>query len=423
MKTITLLVLTSLALGFFTLSVSVPLNRTVLGTVYASSGVPVQNAYVAATSDIGFGTATTGVNGHYSITSELPAGSYTLTVVSTGYLETTIENVTVTAGETTTENPYMNLSGGISGRITDASTQIGLNNVAVTAVSSDYTHSWTGLTDILGNYTIATNMATGTYNVTVLFPAGHVGKTLSPISVTAGKITTGQDMALDRSGTISGTVTDQNNNPLANVTVEAVSTSMAVGTAETDASGHYSISDGLSTGTYTVTASYSGGYAMQTSVSVVEGNETSNIDLKMTAMTPSGTISGKVTDTNNAPIANALVTAEGQTYFSSEEAYTDTSGNYIISTGLQADTYNVTASAKGYTPSSQNVSVTVDTVSQADFTLTKISPAQMGTISGTVTGDANPIIPEFQSPLIALLFLTLFAVAIAKSSKRKTKPL
>lgn len=418
-----LLVLTSLALPFFMLSVWVPPNKTVSGTVYASSGVPVQNALVTATSDIGFGTATTDVNGHYSITSGLPAGNYTLTVLSNGYLQVTVENVTVTVGGTTTENPYLHYSGGISGRITDASTHIGLINVAVTAVSSDGKHVGAALTDILGNYTITTNLATGTYNVSVLFPKGHVSKTLGSISVTEGTITTGHDMALEHSGTISGTVT-MSSNPLANATVIAVSTSMAMGTATTDASGHYSITDGLATGTYIVSATYSGGFAMpQTGVSVVEGQETSNINFTITLLpTTSGTITGKVMDTGNAPIANALVTAEGQATFSSEDTYTDTSGNYIISTGLPTDTYNVTASAPGYTPSSQNVAVIVNTVSQADFTLTKIPPGQSGTISGTVMGDANPPVPEFQSPLITLFVLTLAAVAIAKSSSRKPKP-
>jgi protocatechuate 3,4-dioxygenase beta subunit len=425
MKTITLLVLIGLALPFFMLSLSAPPNRSVSGTVYASSGVPVEDAVVTATSDIGFGTATTDVYGRYSITSGLPAGNYTLTVLSTGYLEVTVENVGVTVGDTTVENPYMPISGGISGTITDALTGIGLNNLNVTAVSSDGKYGWEAFTDFLGDYIIATNLATGTYNVTVWLPKGHVSKTLGPISVTAGTITTGQNMALEHSGIISGTVTDTSGNPVANATVTAVYTFMAMGTAETDASGYYSISDGLASGNYTVTVAYPGGYAFpQTNVTVVEGQETSNINFTMLkyTITPSGIISGTVTDTNNAPIPNALVTAVGQTTSSSEETYTDTSGNYIISAGLPTDTYNVTASAPGYIPSSQNVSVTVNTVSQADFALTGIPPEQSGTVSGTVTGAANPPIPEFQSSLITMLFLTLAAVVIAKSTNRKTKP-
>jgi hypothetical protein len=422
-KAIMLLVLTSLALPFFVLSVSVSSNAF-SGTVYASSGVPVPYAAVAATSDKGFETAATDINGHYSMTSGLPAGNYTLTVVSNGYIEFKVENLTVTVGGTTIENPYMHASGGISGKITDVLTHLGLNNVTVSAISSDGKYGWGGFTDILGNYTIVTNMATGTYNVTVLFPKGHVSNTLSSISVTEGAITTAHDMALDHSGMISGTVTNTSSYPLANVTVIAVS-STAVGTATTDASGHYIISDGLTTGTYTVTATIAGGFAMpQVGVPVVEGQETSNINFTMStfAITPSGTIKGKVTDAGNSPIAYALVTAEGQNTLSSKDAHTDTSGNYIISTGLPTDIYNVTASAPGYSPLSQNVSVTVNTVSQADFNLIRIPPEQSGTISGTVTGDANPLVPEFQSPLIALLFLTLAAVVIAKSSNRKHRP-
>jgi hypothetical protein len=417
-----LAILLVFALQITMFGISVSSKKNVTGIVYASSGVPVQNAVVTATSDIGFGTATTDGNGHYSITNGLPAGDYTLTVVSAGYLTVTVENVTVTVGGTTTENPYMNVSGGISGTITDASTHIGLNNVTVTAVSSDGKYGWGGLTDILGNYTIATNLATGTYNVTVIFPKGHVSKTLGSISVTAGTITKGQNMALEHSGIISGTVTDNLSNPLANVTVIAVSPSMAMGTATTDASGHYSITDGLANGTYIVSAAFSGGFAMpQMGVLVVEGQETSNINFTITLFpTPSGTITGKVTDTGSAPIANSLVAAKGQTFLSSEETHTDTSGNYIISTGLLTDTYNVTASAPGYTSSSQIVSVTVNTISRADFTLTKIPPAQSGTISGTVTGDANPI-PEFEYPIAIMLVLTLVAVAVARKSDHRTK--
>jgi hypothetical protein len=422
-NTIMILLLTSLTLPLLIRSVSVSTNAAFCGTVYASTGVPLKNAVITATSDTGYGTATTDINGHYSITSGLPADNYTVMFYCLGYLMVTIENVSVTVGGTTTENPYLPYSGGISGKITDASTSTGLSNITVVATSSDGKYSGAASTDTLGNYVIVTNLATGTYNVTALIPKGHVSMTLGPISVTQGSITTGQNMALEQSGIISGTVTDSLSNPLANATVTAVSTSMAMGIATTDASGHYSITDGLATGTYTVDATYPGGYSMpQTGVGVTQGKETSGIDFTITIITASGTITGKVTDTNNAPIAQALVTAEGQTTSSSEEAHTDSSGKYTISTGLATDTYNVTASAPGYFPSSQSISVTVSAVSQADFTLTKIPPAQSGTISGTVTGDANPPVPEYESPLITLLVLTLATVAITKPSKYRTKP-
>jgi hypothetical protein len=298
-----------------------------------------------------------------------------------------------------------------------------LPNVVVVATSPDGTYHSTGTTDILGTYLIVTNLATGTYNVTAVLPEGHVNMTLGSISVTEGTITTGHNMALERSGQISGTVTDNSGNPLANVNVTAVSTAMAFGTAETDAAGYYSITAGLANGNYTVTATYPGATANPlTNVSVVEGQETSNINFMMIpSPITSGIINGTVTDSNGAPIANSLVTAEGQTLFSNQSAQPDSSGNYIISTGLPNDTYSVTASAPGYLPSSQTVTVTVGNVSQADFTLTTIPPDQSGTISGTVTGGGTPLVAEYQSPLIVLLVLTLAAMAIARSSTRKVK--
>jgi hypothetical protein len=41
-------------------------------------------------------------------------------------------------------------------------------------------------------------------------------------------------------------------------------------------------------------------------------------------------------------------------------------------------------------------------------------PETFGTITGTVTGDLNPIVPEFQYSAIAMLGLTLAAAVLAR---------
>ncbi len=126
------------------------------------------------------------------------------------------------------------------------------------------------------------------------------------------------------------------------------------GTDETDATGHYSISSGLGTGTYMVTAYVTGGTGIPaTNVSVTAGQETSNVDIQVILVTPppptfSGTITGRVTNASNSqPIADAHVVAEGDTS-SYGSNYTDTDGYYIIAEDLDTDTYTVTASAFGY---------------------------------------------------------------------------
>jgi hypothetical protein len=171
---------------------------------------------------------------------------------------------------------------------------------------------------------------------------------------------------------------------------------------------------------------YSGISFDSAEVFVTAGQETSNVNLQLevTPPAPSGIIMGKVTDASDGkPIVDAHVVAEGDTTVSYGDAYTDEEGNYIISDGLDTDTYTVSATASGYQDVNvTNKSVTVDLVtSNVNLQMHKIPTAQSGRISGTVTGDTNPI-PEFGYPMAIMMIITLVTVFAAKSVTRKTKP-
>jgi hypothetical protein len=93
---------------------------------------------------------------------------------------------------------------------------------------------------------------------------------------------------------------------------------------------------------------------------------------------PSGDITGQVTSTATGdPVAGATVTdAQGYT------TRTDASGDYALD-GVLAGRYDLTASAYGYTPQTQDgIQVTAGHTSTADFTLATVPT---GTLSGTVT--------------------------------------
>jgi len=402
---------------------SISSGRTFSGIVYADPGVPVFGALVSASGSEGYGFATTNFLGQYSISEGLKTGTYTVSVMKEGYLFATREDVAVTIGqETPNINFYLTRSGGISGKVTDAVSGLPLQNIAVSAsAAGGGTYGWSAVTDANGNYRIITNLATGTYNVTALLPEGHVMKTVGGIVVTAGVEVTGINLALDRSGIISGRVTaTPSGAPLGDASVNAMSTDGGsyFGTTQTDANGYYRISSGLGTGTYMVTAMYGmnfGGPVMD--VNVVAGSETPNIDIAI-AVSPSGLISGKVTDMGGQPITNALVTAQGPA--GNGQAYTDENGDYVISSGLGTGTYTVTASALGYSSQQiSDVSVTVGQVTpNINFQLSRI--LESGTISGTIQGDENPI-PELQYPLAIMLVVTLIAVAVAKQSNVKAR--
>jgi len=98
-----------------------------------------------------------------------------------------------------------------------------------------------------------------------------------------------------------------------------------------------------------------------------------------------GAIGGRVTDAGSGlPVAGATVAAGTKT------ATTDASGQYTIGEVPQGS-HTVTASATGYSSSSQTVSVTAGQTSTANFALAKLpSP---GSIAGKVTdaADGSPI--------------------------------
>jgi len=336
-----------------------------------------------------------------------------------------MEDVQVTAGETTSgKDFYLNLSGGISGRVTDADSGLPLQNIMVEAfMPSNMTYGEMAMTDENGDYHIFTNLATGIYNVSVFLPEGHIGNEVSGIEVTAGVTTTNVDFELEKSGILSGRITAfPSGEPLENAYVSAGSDDGKYGgDNQTDATGYYRISSGLGTGNYTVIAMYEQSMNTTSGVSVVAGDETPDVDLSLAVAPPppSGIITGNVTDIDDNPIEGAMVTAEGPGFGYN---MTDENGEYIISSGLLNGTYTVFTRASGYEEQNvTGVSVTEGEItSDINFQLSAIPPEEYGTISGTVQGDENPI-PELQHPVIMLLIATLTVIVLTKTSKIRMK--
>ena len=391
------------------------------GIVYATSGVPIENALVGASGPNGSGGTLTNSTGAYLINEGLESGNYTVEVIATGYLISNSTGVKVTVGHTTSPvNFFLNPSGVITGKVTDAVSSAALSGVLVYAVpSTGGAFGWSAITNSSGDYTIATDLNTGTYNVTTFNLAGYINGKISGVSVTAGAVTAGENLALARSGIISGRITAYpSGQPLANATIVA-NYGTNFGTAVSNATGYYRIASGLASGNYTVVATYHYGFNETSDVSVVAGSETPNVNMYIvvTPPPPSGIITGKVTDLDSGkPIVGASVEADGGAA-GSGSAITDASGTYVISKGLGTGTYNVTASAKGYNSTTvTGVSVTVSqTTPNVNLQLSQIPPAQSGSIAGTVTGTGA--VPEFVAP--GIVFATIAAATVALLIIRK----
>jgi Carboxypeptidase regulatory-like domain len=317
---------------------------------------------------------------------------------STGYLSQTKSGIALTAGSmTSNENFALTYSGVITGTITDANSHAPLNGIFVEAQSVNGVYSGFAETDSNGKYTINNNLGTGTYNVTEFSPAGHLTNTVSGQVVTAGQTTT-VNIALNPSGVISGKVTNTNGQPLSGADVFVTNTLGTVfyGSATTDSSGNYQVNTDLATGSYMVEAFSGTSFATYpSSVNVIAGQTTSNINIQLTTIViPSGTVSGKVTSSGVA-IDSAYITVQGPG--GSNSNYTDSNGNYIISSGLGTGSYTVNVTATGYVSQQQTgVSVTINQITTVNFAL---AAKASGIISGQVlASQANPFPTPTPSP-------------------------
>lgn len=185
---ITLLLIGVIA-GISSIAIQSSLNNASSKTVYGQTYVPVAGASVSASGDAGSGSALANAQGQYSITSFLDTGNYSVVASAPGFLDQQVDNVAVTAGaQTSNVNIYMNVSAGISGRVTDKVTGLPIPNAVIIASNVAGTSSdQYAFTDANGNYQIIQNLPTGTYNVTVEDATGYVYSNVidSGISVTA----------------------------------------------------------------------------------------------------------------------------------------------------------------------------------------------------------------------------------------------
>ena len=249
------------------------------------------------------------------------------------------------------------LAGGISGTVTDAGTSAPIPFEQVDIFTSSGQFASYGYTDASGNYTV-NNLTEGTYfAATNLYGENYIDElyddvvcepfcdttTGTPIVVTAGSITPGIDFALDKGGTISGTIIDEANSaPLESVYVDIYdSNGNYFSYGYTDANGNY-VAGSLLTGSYReITINYlnyvdelfddivcepSCDITIGTPIPVTQGSDTPNIDF---ALALGGTVSGHITDAATAsPLPGVgVIIFDGSGNFSGY-GYTDESGDY-----------------------------------------------------------------------------------------------
>ncbi len=383
-------------------------------------------------------TTTAAADGTYAFTTNVPPGTYTVTVTKAGFGQATpLPTVTVTLGETF---PNTNIGitplASISGQIFDTSvgdpaagapaaggTNVAGATVTLTSTGAGTPTVLTTSASATGAYTFA-NVAPGTYKIT----AAKVGFTMNgqpvTVTVTLGSVITSPatDIGLTPipPGSLKGTVRDANGNGVANAVVTFVSADGTVTLNTTaDANGAYTFGT-VFPGSYFPTATgpinpngrptTTAGHptdadaANSKTTQITSGQQTTQ-DFSVTTIPPSlsGTITSKATGKG---LASALVTITDTTTGAViTTVKTDANGKY--STGplpasgkltpgyvqsISQYTVTITASLVGFASQalpSQNIydgDALTDTVTaEAPLVDIALVTAGPGTISGQVT--------------------------------------
>lgn len=353
----------------------------IVGTVQSTSGIRLQNAKLTATGGSSTRAALTTDSGEYKLT-DLPAGTYALLCVKEGY-ESATATVVVEAGSDRLFRFVLHTPTAQAGRIRGvARNDSGQALVGVTVVASVGTSAVTATTNANGVYEFD-GLSPGDYQLRA-GKEGYTSLEIAKVTVTAGA-TTAQDLTLSavkQHGQLSGRVTDTNGTAIAGAKLTASLGSVHV-SVESRADGEYTILD-LAPGTYALAASKTGYHPAVADNLVVKAGQTTEANLKLTAISDSetkGRIFGTVRNGEGKAIPGARVYA-----FAGEvavDATTNAEGRYEL-LGLVAGAYSVRAHKDGYQDAvATNVHVTAGATTNRDLTLAAVASPN-GRLSGTV---------------------------------------
>ena len=389
----------------------------VVGTVTDPQGQPVSNVSVYVESDDDYGWANTDSNGRYT-SSAVQAGEYRIRFRPGGttYLEEWFDNkptyseadpVTLTKGQDTPIDIALDKASHIVGTVTDPQGNPVLAEVRAYSGGNFFTDTTGGD----GTYDIG-GLREGSYTlrITPVEPSGLAREwwnnqvdqwDADPITL-GGDATFTANVELADGGVITGTVLDDQDNPVEAVTVRA--TGAESEKTLTAADGTYRLV-GLEKGGYRVRFKPQGNLAVQwydgadsetdaTELAVSAGQTLPDIDAHLRQ---ARTITGTVTDPQGQPVEDVRVEVyKDGTFYYVDRAWTDATGTFATS-DLPTGTYRVylrpssptTLASQWYDKSPSRSAATPVTVIDGQATIIDAELEEGGSISGKVAGSGG----------------------------------
>jgi hypothetical protein len=380
-------------------NIVMPPGGRVGGRVTDAAGAPLSGVTVTVSNAAGTSLAAsvTGADGAWGVRNLANGTVFARTSNTAGYLNKVyngLQCVTCTATNAAAGTPITAVQGSlitgidfslarggqIAGTVTNASTSAGVSGVAIVFYTPQGQQAATATSTTGGAY-LSPGLPPGTYtalipaasglvpelydNITCLSCFGAAAVNGAKITVTAGATTSGINFALDPSGTITGTVRNSANAPVASVSIAVVNRqNVVVSNGVTNAQGAYSAT-GLPSGTYFVrtnlsaTAPYLGQVYASPSNLVCESCNAAELGSAVTVTAPAtvsninftlaaaGGISGTVRDSSQAGIPNVTMLLANSAGTFVKDVLTNAQGVYTFS-GLATGQYYVRTNTGQY---------------------------------------------------------------------------
>ncbi len=313
---------------------------------------------------------------------DLPEGNYDISAALQNFSTNSQVDVSVTAGETKAVTLTLSETGGLTGRVVDAS-NFALSGIQVAVEEIDGTVLAAAVTDENGDFEFG-RLDSGSYSLSV-FATPSRRLFLRDAEVTASTTTNLGDLQVPIIGLLEGTVVNNSGTGLEDVTVVVLDSSgNQIFSTDSGTLGEFRI--GISkSGTYRIEALSSEATFAPVDVSIESGNTTVNL----TGGT--NTISGQVRMPQGG-VAGATVVAQlfegGGATLQSVVATTNENGDFHFDQLIDG-TYEIRVFGEGIGLTSTNV-----LLSSQDITGLKIEPVPERVITGTVLDDNGAPIPN-----------------------------
>lgn len=379
---------------------------SVTGLVTTAGGLPVAGAVVRLLNEqrgLQFETVTD-TSGQFSLDLLVPDVLYLVRVSAVTFAAANAF-IRVAPGATETINFELTaLPGSLSGIVVEEGTGNPLSSVAVSLQELTGVVLGTVATDNTGRF-IVDSLAAGTYMISV----NSTTHSIRQLSVT---ITSGEDTFIEVSlapltGSLQGSVSDEQGRPLGDAAVTLLLSNRAIIRDFTDEEGRFFLSN-LIPDNYIVVVQLAGFSAKQLGV-LIQPLQASQLTFVLQA--ENGSILGTIRDEADNPLQGAVVRVAqsvlGIQIFVTQ-SISDVSGTFVIS-GLTPGEYILAASLQGF----QNMNaVVVVRPGQQTSTALQLLPSP-GTINGTITDSSGEIIKNTVSIVITdtngVIISTVFA--------------